>query len=175
MEHEVLATISTEIGQKATRGNSLSYLGIDTFSKRSKLANAINERFNLTISESDISTVSTIGQLVDIILPLLESQSISKGDTQSESISETSSNSNDNPIMEYKKKYDWAILPDKTKHEYVIGIDFGHGETSAAYCSIGWDSTKGQLGSVKDIDFGSNTKVIPVGNGRKTKLFQRRE
>ncbi len=116
MEHEILATISTEIGQKATRGNSLSYLGIDTFSKRSKLANAINERFNLTISESDISTVSTIGQLVDIILPLLESQSISKGYTQSESISdtqsesisvtqsesisETSSNSNDNPIME---------------------------------------------------------------------------
>lgn len=169
MEHEILATISTEIGQKATRGNSLSYLGIDTFSKRSKLANAINERFNLTISESDISTVSTIGQLVDIILPLLESQSISKGytqsesisDTQSESISETSSNSNDNPIMEYKKKYDWAILPDKTKHEYVIGIDLGHGETSAAYCPIGWDAAKGQLGNVKDIDFGSNTKVIP--------------
>lgn len=29
---------------------------------------------------------------------------------------------------------DWAIVPDKNKHEYVIGIDFGHGETSAAYC-----------------------------------------
>ena len=63
--------------------------------------------------------------------------------------------------MEYKKKYEWAIVPDKTKHQYVIGIDFGHGETSAAYCSIGWDSNKGQLSGVKDIDFGSNTKVIP--------------
>ena len=63
--------------------------------------------------------------------------------------------------MEYKKKYEWAIAPDKTKHQYVIGIDFGHGETSAAYCSIGWDSNKGQLSGVKDIDFGSNTKVIP--------------
>ena len=63
--------------------------------------------------------------------------------------------------MEYKKKYTWAITPDKNKHQYVIGIDLGHGETSAAYCPIGWDAAKGQLGNVKDIDFGSNTKVIP--------------
>ena len=59
------------------------------------------------------------------------------------------------------KKYEWAITPDKNKHEYVIGIDFGHGETSAAYCSIGWDSKKGELSGIKDIDFGSNNKVIP--------------
>lgn len=63
--------------------------------------------------------------------------------------------------MEYKKKYEWAITPDKNKHEYVIGIDFGHGETSAAYCSMGWDAPKGQLGTVKDIEFCNNSKVIP--------------
>lgn len=161
MENEILQTISAEIGEKVTRGNSLSYLGIDNFSKRSKVANAINNKFNLTISESDISSVNTIGQLIDKILPLLEEQSSSGSENKSEDISEMSSNNNEKPMMEYKKKYDWAILPDKAKHEYVIGIDFGHGETSAAYCAIGWDSTKGQLGSVKDIDFGSNTKVIP--------------
>lgn len=73
-------------------------------------------------------------------------------------------NGNHKPIdskTKMSKKYEWAITPDKNKHEYVIGIDFGHGETSAAYCQIGWDVTKGQLGMVKDIDFGSNTKVIP--------------
>lgn len=59
------------------------------------------------------------------------------------------------------KKYDWAITPDKNKHEYVIGIDFGHGETSAAFCPIGWDVEIGQLEDIKDIDFGTNRKVIP--------------
>lgn len=56
---------------------------------------------------------------------------------------------------------DWAIVPDKNKHEYVIGIDFGHGETSAAYCSIGWGIPSGELKDAEDIEFGSNKKVIP--------------
>lgn len=59
------------------------------------------------------------------------------------------------------QKYAWAIKPDKNKHQFVIGIDLGHGETSAAYCAIGWESKKWQLSNVKDIDFGSNSKVIP--------------
>ena len=29
------------------------------------------------------------------------------------------------------------VVPTK-EHKYAIGIDFGHGETSAAYCEIGW-------------------------------------
>lgn len=60
------------------------------------------------------------------------------------------------------KKYNWAIVPDKNKHEYVIGIDFGHGETSAAFCPIGWDLAPGDLEAVKDVDFGSNRKVLPT-------------
>ena len=64
-------------------------------------------------------------------------------------------------IEEYDKKYDWAIIPDKNKHEYVIGIDFGHGETSAAFCPIGWDLASEELETVKDIDFGANRKVLP--------------
>ena len=56
---------------------------------------------------------------------------------------------------------DWAIVPDKNKHEYVIGIDFGHGETSAAYCSIGWGIPSGELKDAEDIEFGSNKKVVP--------------
>lgn len=60
------------------------------------------------------------------------------------------------------KKYNWAIVPDKNRHEYVIGIDFGHGETSAAFCPIGWDLAPGDLEAVKDIDFGANRKVLPT-------------
>ena len=60
-----------------------------------------------------------------------------------------------------EQTYDWAIVPDKNKHEYIIGIDFGHGETSAAYCSIGWGIAIGELKDPIDVDFGSNRKVIP--------------
>jgi hypothetical protein len=32
------------------------------------------------------------------------------------------------------------VIPDKNKHRFVIGIDFGHGETSAAFCRLEWDA-----------------------------------
>lgn len=60
-----------------------------------------------------------------------------------------------------EKNYDWAIKPDKNRHQYVIGIDLGHGETSAAFCPIDWDTAARELEGVKDLDFGSNCKVIP--------------
>jgi len=57
---------------------------------------------------------------------------------------------------------DWIINPNKESHRYIIGIDFGHGETSAAYAEIGWDADMGTLEPVKDIDLPqSNTYVIP--------------
>ena len=59
------------------------------------------------------------------------------------------------------KKYDWAITPDKNKHQWVIGIDFGHGETSAACCLIDWDKKEGTLGKVVDINMGHNKKKMP--------------
>lgn len=50
---------------------------------------------------------------------------------------------------------------DKTKIDYVIGIDLGHGETSAALCPIQWDLPVEQLDPVKDLELGGNKKVIP--------------
>lgn len=50
---------------------------------------------------------------------------------------------------------------DKSKIEYVIGIDLGHGETSAALCPIEWEKSLGQLNPVKDLELGGNKKVIP--------------
>lgn len=45
------------------------------------------------------------------------------------------------------------IAPDKDKHKYIVGIDFGHGETSAAICPIDLpeDAQYREL-SVTDID-----------------------
>lgn len=64
-------------------------------------------------------------------------------------------------IEPMEKKYNGLITPEKNRHEYVIGIDLGHGETSAAFCPIGWDLAPGELEIIKDLDFGSNSKVVP--------------
>lgn len=50
---------------------------------------------------------------------------------------------------------------DKNKIEYVIGIDLGHGETSAAICALQWDKPVEQLEPAKDLEMGGNKKVIP--------------
>lgn len=50
---------------------------------------------------------------------------------------------------------------DKKKIEYVIGIDLGHGETSAAICPMQWDAQSDQLEDAKDLDMGGNKKVMP--------------
>lgn len=54
-----------------------------------------------------------------------------------------------------------TIIEQNRQIEYVIGIDLGHGETSAAYCPIQWGEPVGQLESVKDLDLPGNEKKIP--------------
>ena len=49
----------------------------------------------------------------------------------------------------------------KKKIEYIIGIDLGHGETSAAICPMQWDTAVEQLDPAKDLDMGGNKKVMP--------------
>ena len=92
------------------------------------------------------------------------SQSLTHDNSSNSSTITTSTNSTnfDSKMnIHTNQKYDWAITPDKSKHKYVIGIDFGHGETSAAFCPIGWDLLPGELEDIKDIDLGGNRKVIP--------------
>lgn len=45
--------------------------------------------------------------------------------------------------------------------EWVIGIDLGHGETSAAICPMQWDTPESQLERPTDLEIGANSKVIP--------------
>ena len=52
-------------------------------------------------------------------------------------------------------------IDNKKKYEYVIGIDLGHGETSAAICPFQWDTPSANLDPVKDLEMGGNRKVIP--------------
>jgi len=53
------------------------------------------------------------------------------------------------------------IVPTK-EHKYAIGIDFGHGETSAAYCEIGWGIPISQFSKreATDIELRGNEYTI---------------
>lgn len=50
---------------------------------------------------------------------------------------------------------------DKSKIEYILGIDFGHGETSAAICPAQWDKSEHLLDPAKDLEMEPGRKVIP--------------
>ena len=55
------------------------------------------------------------------------------------------------------------IVPEKDKHQYVVGIDYGHGETSAAICPIEWDKEAGKRETNVldiDLDIAARKKVI---------------
>lgn len=56
------------------------------------------------------------------------------------------------------------VKPLEGVHEYVVGIDFGHGETSAAICPLEWGVDAGKRESNAediDMDISARKKVIP--------------
>ncbi len=81
----------------------------------------------------------------------------SRSDTSSSATQASATNSNH--TTQYQSKSKMAI--DKKKIEYVIGIDLGHGETSAAICPMQWDTLDNQLDPAKDLEMEPNRKVIP--------------
>lgn len=81
----------------------------------------------------------------------------SRLDTSSSATQASATNSNH--TTQYQSKSKMAI--DKKKIEYVIGIDLGHGETSAAICPMQWDTLDNQLDPAKDLEMEPNRKVIP--------------
>ena len=55
------------------------------------------------------------------------------------------------------------IKANKNKHKYVIGIDFGHGQTSADICPILWDESSEEIrfNPPQSIQFGGKLYAIP--------------
>ena len=106
---------------------------------------------------------ATIGQVVDLIvkkMPAKEQNNTAvtqgTGHSYSETTGTSSKNSNHSTLTSTS-----AVNMEKRKYEYVIGIDLGHDETSAAICPLQWDTPVEQLDPVKDLEMGGNKKVIP--------------
>ena len=61
------------------------------------------------------------------------------------------------------------ITPNKEVHKYIVGIDFGHGETSADICNIQWDDNFLKLEAPTPIEIFNGQKatssVLLVENG----------
>ena len=53
------------------------------------------------------------------------------------------------------------VTPNKVKHQYILGIDFGHGETSADICNIQWDDNCLKL---------SAPEAVEIFNGQQTTI-----
>lgn len=112
----------------------------------------IGDVINFLDSKTDVQTINLSG----VKESELESGMLSKSGASSES---SSGASNSNHTTQYQSTPKMAI--DKKKIEYVIGIDLGHGETSAAICPMQWDTLDNQLDPAKDLEMEPNRKVIP--------------
>lgn len=73
----------------------------------------------------------------------------------------SSSLSSINEIISNDEINQQTMKIDKDKIKYVIGIDLGHGETSAAICEIQWGADASKLENAKDLEMGGNKKVMP--------------
>lgn len=52
------------------------------------------------------------------------------------------------------------VTPDRNRHQYIVGIDFGHGETSAAIAQIDWDASYNGLGKPFDVEFDGRSAMF---------------
>lgn len=117
------------------------------------------------VSKDDIKNgmiVSILNELMSTVSSGTSYTSTSSSNRTDHRTYTTSSSYSQSSISEeftYSTKSTMNI--DKSKIEYVIGIDLGHGETSAAICPMQWDKLDDQLDPAKDLEMEPNRKVIP--------------
>lgn len=136
-------------------GCTVDYAGINL----EKLQESINSVYhsNLNFDKAGFTSSTTIRKIYDYIL----TEILSHENNSSESTIIVSSNEEEKSSIEVNPIKMNESNIEKLKYEYIIGIDLGHGETSAAICPIQWDTPVEQLDPAKDLEMGGNKKVIP--------------
>lgn len=144
-------------------GKSLSAIvtGIEMFQK---LLDSAEEGDNVGLLLRGVNAkeikAGMIIRLVDAAREAITIPHSSSASTTSSPSSSSSTTTSLNSTISHKTSSP-AMSIDKSKIEYVIGIDLGHGETSAAICPMQWDKLDDQLDPAKDLEMEPNRKVIP--------------
>lgn len=115
---------------------------------KKKLRKLFGEYLCREVKSYEIDPLTTIGDVINFLDSKTQSQNTSSVDNISKVDSKPT-------MMEPTMKKDMS------KIEYVIGIDLGHGETSAAICPIQRGIDAKDLEPAKDLEMGGNRKVIP--------------
>ena len=121
-----------------------------------RFATIVKEKYNISLPMKKVHSAKSIGDLMDIVDEVMEEEQGSNGNSETPSNATLTSQKGSCDIqiesnMDYRNK----------NTEYIIGIDLGHGETSAAICPLLWDKPIEQLDRAKDLEMGSNKKVLP--------------
>ena len=164
-------------------GCSTTYAGLNIFKLQANIYSFFHS--NIRLDRIAFKSSTTIGEVADYIEKNLPSDAItylqpkeqSPANTNSYSYSYSytestqhaeSSNADSCKTISYSHSEsihnslkDQIRNMEKRKYEYIVGIDFGHGETSAAICPLQWDTPVEQLDPAKDLEMGGNKKVIP--------------
>lgn len=136
-------------------GCSVGYVELD----QDKLQQSIYSFFhsNAGLSRIKFDSSMTVRQVADYIERNLPADAISYLQPQTNT-KKDDSYSHTESVQHNNRQ---TVNMENRKYEYVIGIDLGHGETSAAICPLQWDIPAEQLDPAKDLEMGGNKKVIP--------------
>ena len=164
-------------------GCSTTYAGLNIFKLQANIYSFFHS--NIRLDRIAFKSSTTIGEVADYIEKNLPSDAItylqpkeqSPTNTNSYSYSYSytestqhaeSSNADSCKTISYSHSEsihnslkDQIRNMEKRKYEYIVGIDFGHGETSAAICPLQWDTPVEQLNPARDLEMSGNKKVIP--------------
>lgn len=155
LREEILQMISRcSSNHNLNEGCSVGYAGLNQDELKNVLFSAYHSYCGL--DKVEFASFTTIGQVIDLIMKKMPAEA-----QNSSTVSQGTSYSYSETVSSNTSTSTSAVNMEKRKYEYVIGIDLGHGETSAAICPLQWDTPVEQLDPVKDLEMGGNKKVIP--------------
>lgn len=157
LREQILQIISEcSYNHHLNEGCTVGYAGLNQDRLKDKLYTICQS--DCGMNRVELAPSTTIGQVVDIIIKKMPSTSVEEFQNRSYDSSSTSSVTTSSTTTYSSNN---GINMNTRQYEYVIGIDLGHGETSAAICPLQWDTPVEQLDPVKDLEMGGNKKVIP--------------
>ncbi|WP_241217641.1 Hsp70 family protein [Bacteroides gallinarum] len=154
---ECILQIISECSSRSrlNEGCSVGFAGLNQYKLQQDIYSFFHSNAGLSRIKFDSSM--TISQVASYIEQNLPDDAISYLQSNAQAENEYNYSYSESEHFDDKQ----MINMKNRKYEYIIGIDLGHGETSAAICPLQWDTPVEQLDPAKDLEMGGNKKVIP--------------